>query len=52
VVFLTGGSSQVGAVRRLFTERFPGRIAELEALTSVGLGLGIEAGVRAQGSYS
>lgn len=52
VVFLTGGSSRVGAVRRLFTERFPGRIAELEALTSVGLGLGIEAGVRAQGSYS
>ena len=45
-VFLTGGSSRVPAVRRLFSERFSGRIRELEALTSVGYGLGVEAGER------
>jgi len=51
VVFLTGGSSRVPAVRRLFTERFGDRIAEMEALTSVGFGLGVEAGERlAQGA--
>lgn len=43
VVFLTGGSSRVPAVRRLFEARFGDRIAEMEALTSVGFGLGVEA---------
>ncbi|MEL6342580.1 MAG: Hsp70 family protein [Myxococcota bacterium] len=43
VVFLTGGSSQIPAVRRLFTERFTGRIADTDVFTSVGLGLGVEA---------
>lgn len=46
VVFLTGGSSRVPAVRKLFSDRFRGRIAEMDALTSVGFGLGVEAGER------
>ncbi len=43
VVFLTGGTSLVPAVRALFASRFPGRILPGDAFTSVGHGLGIEA---------
>jgi len=46
VVFLTGGSSKVPCVRRIFDERFGGRIVERDAFASVGLGLGGEAGER------
>lgn len=43
VVFLTGGTSLVPRVRRIFEERFPGRIVDHDTFTSVGLGLAIEA---------
>lgn len=43
VVFLTGGTSLVPAVRRLFTERFGDRIVDQGVFTSVGRGLGVEA---------
>ena len=46
VVFLTGGSSLVPAVTRIFRERFDDRIVDRDVFTSVGLGLGIEAGER------
>jgi len=46
VVFLTGGSSLVPAVARIFRERFEDRIVDRDVFTSVGLGLGIEAGER------
>lgn len=44
-VFMTGGSSLVPAVRRLFEERFPGadRIRSGEELTSVARGLALRA---------
>jgi hypothetical chaperone protein len=41
-VFLTGGSSLIPAVRRLFEERFPaGRIASGDELTSIAHGLAL-----------
>jgi hypothetical chaperone protein len=43
VVFLTGGTSLVPRVRRVFEERFPGRIVDHDTFTSVGIGLAIEA---------
>ncbi len=43
VVFLTGGTSLVPRVRRVFEDRFPGRIVDHDTFTSVGLGLAIEA---------
>lgn len=43
VVFLTGGSSKLRGVQRLFHDRFPGRIVEQDAFLSVGVGLGVEA---------
>lgn len=46
VVFLTGGSSLVPAVARLFRARFGDRIVDRDVFTSVGLGLGIEAAER------
>jgi hypothetical chaperone protein len=46
VVFLTGGSSRVPVVRAIFEARFPGRIVAQEEFTSIGQGLGIEAGER------
>ena len=46
VVFLTGGSSLVPAVRGLFTERFGDRIVDRGVFTSVGHGLGVEAAER------
>lgn len=45
-VFLTGGTSLVPAVRGIFEQRFPGRLLERDAFTSVGHGLGVEAGER------
>ncbi|MCP4804864.1 MAG: Hsp70 family protein [Proteobacteria bacterium] len=41
-VFLTGGTSLVPCVRRLFEERFPGRLLAKDVFTSVGHGLGVE----------
>ena len=49
VVFLTGGSSLVPAVRGLFTERFGDRIVDRGVFTSVGHGLGVEAAERLLG---
>ncbi len=46
VVFLTGGSSLVPAVSRIFRSRFGDRIVDRDVFSSVGLGLGIEAGER------
>lgn len=46
VVFLTGGTSRIPAVQALFERRFPGRVLARDAFTSVGLGLGVEAGAR------
>lgn len=46
LVFLTGGTSLVPCVRALFERRFPGRLLEREAFTSVGQGLGLEAQAR------
>ena len=46
VVFLTGGSSKVPRVRQVFDDRFGDRIVERDAFSSVGLGLGVEAGER------
>lgn len=43
-VFLTGGTSLIPCVRDLFEARFPGRVLGKDAFTSVGLGLGVEAG--------
>ncbi len=41
-VFLTGGSSFVPAVRRLFTDRFPeGRVESGDQLVSIALGLAL-----------
>ncbi len=40
-VFLTGGTSFVPAVRRIFEERFPGRIASGDEFTSVAQGLAL-----------
>ena len=45
-VFLTGGTSLVPCVRDIFESRFPGRLLERDAFTSVGFGLGVEAGER------
>ena len=46
-VFLTGGSSQIPAVRRLFVERFgEDRVRTADAFTSVAEGLGHAAGAR------
>lgn len=45
-VFLTGGTSLVPCVRQIFESRFPGRLLERDAFTSVGFGLGVEAGER------
>ena len=46
-VFLTGGSSQIPAVRRLFAERFgEARLRTADAFTSVAEGLGRSAGAR------
>jgi hypothetical chaperone protein len=46
VVFLTGGSSKVPLVKRLFAERFGSRIVAEDEFTSIASGLGIEAGER------
>jgi len=46
VVFLTGGSSRVPRVMEIFRRRFGDRIVDQDVFTSVGLGLGIEAGER------
>ncbi len=43
VVFLTGGTSLVPRVRRIFEDRFDGRIVDHDTFTSVGMGLAIEA---------
>ncbi len=40
-VFLTGGSSFVPAVRRIFEERFPGRVTAGDEFTSVAQGLAL-----------
>ncbi len=45
-VFLTGGTSLVPCVRQIFSSRFPGRLLERDAFTSVGFGLGVEASER------
>jgi hypothetical chaperone protein len=52
VAFLTGGSSKIPLIHRLFAERFSQRIVTQDAFTSVGTGLGVEAAARtaAQGS--
>ena len=42
-VFLTGGTSLVPRVRRIFEDRFPGRILGKQVFTSVGSGLAVEA---------
>jgi hypothetical chaperone protein len=43
-VFVTGGSSQVPAIRRIFADQFGGaKLKEADAFTSVGLGLGLTA---------
>jgi len=42
-VFLTGGTSLIPRVRRIFEERFPGRILGEQVFTSVGAGLAVEA---------
>lgn len=43
-VFITGGSSQVPAVRRIFAEQFGEvKLKEADAFTSVGFGLGLTA---------
>ena len=43
-VFVTGGSSQVPVIRRIFTDQFgEAKVKEANAFTSVGLGLGITA---------
>ncbi len=46
VAFLTGGSSKIPCVQRIFRERFGERIVATEAFTSVGHGLGVEAAAR------
>jgi hypothetical chaperone protein len=47
-VFLTGGSSQIPAVRRLFARRFgEARLHTADAFTSVAEGLGRGAALRA-----
>lgn len=46
VVFLTGGTSLVPAVRRLFSDRFGDRLLPGDAFASVGHGLGVEAAER------
>jgi hypothetical chaperone protein len=43
-VFLTGGTSFVPAVRRIFEERFPGKIVAGDEFTSVAQGLALSAG--------
>lgn len=43
VVFLTGGTSRIPAVRGLFHARFPGRIVDQDAFLSVATGLGLAA---------
>jgi hypothetical chaperone protein len=43
-VFLTGGTSFVPAVRRIFQQRFPGRIEAGNEFTSVAQGLALSAG--------
>jgi hypothetical chaperone protein len=49
-VFLTGGSSRIPSVRRLFTDRFgPGRVREGDSFTSVAAGLGRAAGIASIG---
>ncbi len=43
-VFITGGSSQVPAIRRIFVDQFgETRLKEADAFTSVGFGLGLTA---------
>jgi hypothetical chaperone protein len=43
-VFITGGSSQVPAIRRIFADQFgEAKLKEANAFTSVGLGLGLTA---------
>lgn len=45
-VFLTGGSSRIPSVRRLFVDRFgAGRVREGDSFTSVAAGLGRAAGI-------
>ena len=50
VAFLTGGSSRIPLIRQLFVERFGNRIADQDAFTSVGTGLGVEAAARTAAS--
>ena len=40
-VFLTGGTSFVPAVRRIFEDRFPGRVISGDEFTSVAQGLAL-----------
>ena len=43
-VFITGGSSQIPVIRRIFTEQFrEAKVMEANAFTSVGFGLGLTA---------
>jgi hypothetical chaperone protein len=43
-VFITGGSSQVPVIRRIFTDQFgEAKVKESDAFTSVGFGLGLTA---------
>ena len=43
-VFITGGSSQVPVIRRIFTDQFgEAKVKEANAFTSVGFGLGLTA---------
>ena len=43
-VFITGGSSQVPVIRRIFTDQFgEAKVKEVNAFTSVGFGLGLTA---------
>lgn len=46
-VFITGGSSQVPIIRRIFTDQFgEAKVKEANAFTSVGVGLGLTASLR------
>jgi hypothetical chaperone protein len=50
-VFITGGSSQVPAIRRLFVDQFgEAKMREADAFTSVGFGLGLTAAHLFQGA--
>ena len=46
IVFLTGGTSKIPLIRKLFADRFGDRIADQNTFTSVSEGLGVETRAR------